>query len=162
MSIGPNDPTRSKRADQFVLALGDLLHKLRHPASTGQSDLMDRLQELVYTQDPGPLTDPLLFFQTIRAMQDEGRPTMKELSEASRVPKSTMTRIVDHWVRQGFAERVYDPEDRRIVRVTLTDRGRELRDIMLTYLERRVDSLLSPLSDADQATLVTLLMRISR
>jgi DNA-binding MarR family transcriptional regulator len=123
---------------------------------------MDRLEELVYTQDPGPLTDPLLFYQTVRAMQDERPPTMKELSEASRVPKATMTRIVDHWVRQGYAERVYDPEDRRIIRVTLTDRGRELRDIMLTYAERRVGSVLGPLTDEEQAILVTLLTKISR
>ena len=34
-----------------------------------------------------------------------------------------MTGIVDRLVRDGYAKRVYDPRDRRIVKVTLTAKG---------------------------------------
>jgi len=42
--------------------------------------------------------------------------------------KSTMTRIVNNMVREGWIEQVNDPKDRRLVNVHLTQRGRRMAE----------------------------------
>lgn len=55
---------------------------------------------------------------------DEEGITMQELSERMNLNTSTMTRIVDKLVRDGFVERNRSQLDRRVVIVQLTDEGR--------------------------------------
>ena len=61
------------------------------------------------------------------ALPAQGAMSMHELSSAMNLAGSTMTRVVDQLVYKGLAERAPDEEDRRIVRVTLTPRGCEVR-----------------------------------
>jgi DNA-binding MarR family transcriptional regulator len=54
-----------------------------------------------------------------------GNLTMNELSEKMNLNTSTMTRIMDNLVRDKYVIRDKDESDRRIVVVSLTDKGRE-------------------------------------
>lgn len=63
---------------------------------------------------------------TILAIGKKGAMTMHALSEWMNLATSTMTRIVDKLVRDGYIERTQDPQDRRVVRVSLTDKGQQL------------------------------------
>lgn len=86
------------------------------------------------------------------------RLTMQELSEKMNLNTSTMTRIVDKLVRDGYVERKRSETDRRIVTVGLTDKGalsaRELNDTINSQYERivknlpkgRIDEVLSAVS----------------
>lgn len=60
---------------------------------------------------------------------------MNELSEAMGITGSTMTRIVDPLVHKKLVQRKPDEEDRRIVRVSLTESGRELRSTLEKELQ---------------------------
>ena len=51
-----------------------------------------------------------------------------ELSRVVAIEPPTMVRNIDRMVRDGLVRRVPDPDDRRISRIYLTDRGRALRD----------------------------------
>lgn len=48
------------------------------------------------------------------------------VAEVLKVRPSTATGIVDRLVRQGLVDRQRDPEDRRCVRIYLTENGREV------------------------------------
>ena len=63
---------------------------------------------------------------TIMAIGKKGKMTMNALSEWMSLATSTMTRIVDNLVRDGHIERSQDEQDRRVVQVSLTEKGREL------------------------------------
>src|SRR5512135_3760582 len=52
--------------------------------------------------------------------------TMGDLSRILGVPFSTATRMVDWLVDNGYVQRLADPDDRRVVRVELTEAGKEL------------------------------------
>jgi DNA-binding MarR family transcriptional regulator len=64
---------------------------------------------------------------TILSLPKEDNLNMNELSEAMGLASSTMTRIVDGLVCKELVYRKSDDEDRRVVRVGLTDRGQEVR-----------------------------------
>lgn len=54
--------------------------------------------------------------------------TMQELSERMNLNSSTMTRVVDKLVRDKYVQRTRSEEDRRIVLVSLTEKGLEAAD----------------------------------
>ncbi|MDU0294246.1 MarR family transcriptional regulator [Saccharothrix longispora] len=72
---------------------------------------------------------------------------------ASLVTAGAITNRVDRMQAKGLVERVPDDTDRRVVRITLTDRGRDLVDGMLAEHMRHYERLLEPL-DARTRTAV--------
>ncbi|GAH78275.1 unnamed protein product, partial [marine sediment metagenome] len=54
------------------------------------------------------------------------KPAMSELGRSISMDLSTLTRTVDKLVKKEFVARKRDPEDRRMVRVALTAKGRKL------------------------------------
>jgi DNA-binding MarR family transcriptional regulator len=86
--------------------------------------------------------------------------TMSELSAEMNVPMSTATRIVDWLVRGGMAERVNDPNDRRVVRVGMSKSGRELYETGMAYNRQRIGKLLKDFSSDEQAQLLMLMNKL--
>jgi DNA-binding MarR family transcriptional regulator len=89
--------------------------------------------------------------------------TITELADAEQVRVPTMTRLVSAMELAGLVERLPDPDDRRVVRVRATARGRTMLE---NGRRRRVESLvadLAALPRAEQETLreaVTSLERV--
>lgn len=52
--------------------------------------------------------------------------TLGDLGEKVALDASTLTGIIDRMEREGFVQRRPDPEDRRAIRVFLTDKAREV------------------------------------
>ena len=86
--------------------------------------------------------------------------TMGELSNTLSVPLSTATRMVNWMVTDGYIKRLPDPEDRRIVRVALTEKGLEMHNTIRSYTEERVGTILSSLSTEEQITLLQLIDKV--
>lgn len=59
-------------------------------------------------------------------LAEEGDHTTGQLAERLNVSPPTMTGIADRLVRQGLIERADDPNDRRVVRLALAERGRRV------------------------------------
>lgn len=73
--------------------------------------------------DEGVSLDMYYCIQALRRHGDTV--TMTELSRLARMPKQQMSKLVDRLVESGFAERLSDPDDRRVVRLRTTDRAEE-------------------------------------
>jgi DNA-binding MarR family transcriptional regulator len=71
-------------------------------------------------------TNFMMFLCTAGILHRDGTMTMGELCRATSLPQSTATRMVDWMVDNGYVDRFADAEDRRIVRIRLTDNGLEL------------------------------------
>jgi len=85
---------------------------------------------------------------------------MGEFSHLLAVPLSTATRIADWMVQHGYVQRVRDLRDRRIVRLDLTDEGRQLYDAINYFLRVRVEWLMYELSPAERESMLTLMQRL--
>lgn len=71
----------------------------------------------------------------IRAVHAE-RPTVSRLAELLEVTKQSASKLADDMIRAGFLTRVPDPDDRRRVRLELTDRGAAVRRSALKTSEK--------------------------
>ncbi|MGO8686276.1 MAG: MarR family winged helix-turn-helix transcriptional regulator [Candidatus Dormibacteria bacterium] len=98
--------------------------------------------------------------QALHAIARRGALTMGELAgrlEAASL--SSATQMADRLVRLGLVERLSDPGDRRLVRVAMSPRGRELLAQQEAAWRVGVGRALEGLSDEECATLVGLLQR---
>ena len=65
-------------------------------------------------------------YYCIQSMRRSGRTmTMTELANFARMPKQQMSKLVDKLVEGGFAERLSDPDDRRVIRLRATEKADE-------------------------------------
>jgi len=86
--------------------------------------------------------------------------TMSELSSDLNVPLSTATRIVDGLVQRDMVERVNDPNDRRVVRVGMSENGRKLYETGREYSKQRITKLLRDFSAEEQTQLLSLMNKL--
>ena len=106
------------------------------------------------------MANPFVFFHAAVVLYRRGNLTMGELSEAVSVPFSTATRVASWFVDTGYAERLSDPDDRRVVRLALTDRGRRVNEAVQRHMAENVSRLLSALTAEEQETLVGLVRKV--
>jgi len=85
--------------------------------------------------------------------------TMTGLARYLHTTTATATGVVDRLVRDGWLERERGDEDRRVVRLRLTERGRAEAERMLRRAHDRVATVLSLLSEHDRCSLVAIVER---
>jgi DNA-binding MarR family transcriptional regulator len=98
----------------------------------------------------------------LHAIARQGGMTMSRLAgclEAASL--SSATQMADRLVKLGLTERANDPDDRRVVRLSLSPRGRSLLAGMEEGWRRGMGEALEGLSDAECARLVELLEKVA-
>jgi DNA-binding MarR family transcriptional regulator len=91
---------------------------------------------------------------TILSFPTEGELTMNELSKIIILDKSTMTRLVDQLVEKGLVHREADMRDRRVVRVGLTDTGKNLRARLEAALQSFYKNALDKFQQKEQDAII--------
>ncbi len=87
-------------------------------------------------------------------------PTMSEVSAELNIPMSSATRMADWLVRAKIVQRRSDANDRRVVRLCMTDSGQELIRIGGEYMRARIQQLLQHFSEAEQEELLRLMTKL--
>jgi len=90
----------------------------------------------------------------------DGPITMGELSRDLNVPLSTATRTMDWLVDNGYAQRLQDPQDRRIVRVELTAAGQEIYSAINQFFMERIEQIMGQLTPEERGTFVALFCKV--
>jgi MarR family transcriptional regulator, lower aerobic nicotinate degradation pathway regulator len=88
------------------------------------------------------------------------RPTMNELAKLLELDKSSVSGLVDRAERRGLVVRGPSAADRRVVLVSLTDRGRSFVSRASAGFEADVAGLLGCLSGSERSTLSRLVSRL--
>ena len=86
--------------------------------------------------------------------------TQSELAERMRIQPPSLTRMVKCMQQNGLVERRRDADDDRVVRVTLTDRGRELSREARRVLRNIEKELTAGFSERELAQISKLLTRM--
>jgi len=135
--------------------------KTVRPEDEEAARMMARLMETHPQGTAASLTDfDLLYNVGVIFSQHQEPLSMGTLSQALDVPLSTATRIVDWLVKSDFAERLSDPEDRRVVRVALTNTGQAMYQAGNELMRKRVELLLRQFTAAERENLIALLNKL--
>jgi len=94
---------------------------------------------------------------------DEGKDhTMGELSRNIQVTMPSMTEMIDGLEELGIAERWRDSDDRRVVRVKLTEKGKQMRKEYMARRRQELENIFSKLSVEDWDELINSLEKASQ
>jgi len=93
-----------------------------------------------------------LFFKT--------KPSMSEMGKDLSVDSSTLTRIVDKLVKKNLIVRKPDLEDRRVVRVAMSRKGRAIGEKFKQERKEKVKSILKQMMPEERNTFLNLLETI--
>jgi len=105
------------------------------------------------------LTGPQLIL--MRAIQEMGNVTIKELSNQTNVSQATTTTIIDRLELNGYVQRVRSESDRRKVHANLTEKGQELLSNAPPPLQDNFVKKFQNLEPWEQSLLLSSMQRVS-
>ena len=100
--------------------------------------------------------------RVVEFLGNEGPRMMRELAEHLTVAVNSMTSIVDSLEKKGLVQRHRSEEDRRVIRVELTDPGREVYQSLVEVNQRLFRSMLGALTQDEQEIFMVLFRKIAR
>lgn len=89
-----------------------------------------------------------------------GGSKMKDLASFMMVSTAAATGIVDRLVKAGYARRLFEPDDRRIIKISLTTRGSELLHKLKEQRRRMIMRVFSKVSQHDRADYLRIITQI--
>ena len=98
----------------------------------------------------------------IELLGDLGPQMMRELSNRLLVAVNTITNIVDHLERKNYAERIRNSDDRRVIHVRLTDKGRKMYEAITGTHVTFCTKMLETLNEDEQDIFMVLMRKIAR
>ncbi len=99
-------------------------------------------------------------FSALLALHEHKDMTMGELCDRLYLACSTATDLIDRMEKNGLLERNRDPQDRRVIRLTITGKGESVISEVMDARRRYVASILQHLSPEEQERLAQSLERL--
>lgn len=90
-----------------------------------------------------------LQIHTMIFIKEQGNPTMSDLSVNLRTSLPTATKLIDRLIKLKLIQRKIDKDDRRIIRLSLTDQGVKILSLKLKRRVRRMKQVLALLPKED-------------
>nr|WP_246582904.1 MarR family transcriptional regulator [Clostridium mobile] len=99
---------------------------------------------------------------TIEAVSLYNKRTMSEIAMDLKITVGTLTTAINNLVKKGYVERSRSEEDRRIVYVSLTKRGKLAYRIHEKFHSNMVKETISGLSEEEEKVLVSSLEKLNK
>ncbi len=99
-------------------------------------------------------------FNALLALRDNADMTMGELCEKLMLACSTATDLIDRMEKNGFLVRNRDAQDRRVIRLAVSEKGRQVITEVMSARRRYVASMLQKLTEEEQTQLAQSLDRL--
>lgn len=101
-----------------------------------------------------------LQFFTLMMLYRKGPKTMTDLASVIQISKQQLTPLMDRILELNLAERMPDPKDRRVIRIEISQAGKEAIDTMMKQNLQTVAARLTVLSEEELVELDTMMVRV--
>jgi DNA-binding MarR family transcriptional regulator len=145
--MNPSDSGPSALPDSVIDAV---LTASRVLVAVAARSLADAAEEVTLTQ-----------YRTLVVLASRGPQNLAGLAEAVGVTPATATRMCDRLVRKDLIRRRTERDDRRQLRVVLTENGRALVDAVTDRRRREIERIVSEIPPEEQVVLVQALGRLA-
>lgn len=99
--------------------------------------------------------------RVIEAIGMEGQKNMTTVAKALHVTTGTLTISINSLVKKSYVERVRSEEDRRVVLVSLTEKGKKAFLHHKRFHEQMIDAIVEQLSEEEKSVLQKTLERLN-
>lgn len=99
---------------------------------------------------------------TIDVIGTEGNRTMGEIAHDLRITVGTLTTAINRLIKKGYVERKRIEEDRRVVLVSLTEKGKEVFDVHSIFHKEMIDEILEHFNETELETITKGLHKATR
>ena len=106
-----------------------------------------KLVRTAFSQIEEDITLPHL--EILKTLHKEGTRHIAEIGETLQIPKPQMTHLIDRLEKIGVVTRQPDVNDRRIINIALTNKGRSIIDEFDATIESNISDKLSALTDEE-------------
>jgi len=97
---------------------------------------------------------------TLETLRRQGELKMTDLAAAMNVTTAAMTGLSDRLVRDGYIERASDPDDRRVVKIKLAEKGKKIANHVAEEKRKTVIRMFSVISQAEREKYLKILKHI--
>lgn len=122
------------------------------------NEIMDIEAKAIITPEFKDITNNDM--HVIEAVGIEEPRNMSSVAKSLSVTVGTLTISVNNLVKKGYIHRVRSNEDRRVVLISLTDKGKKAFTHHKKFHEDMIQSLIAGLSEKEISTLVTALSNL--
>ena len=106
----------------------------------------------------GKITLPQFLILDFLNKKAEAR--MTDLARFMEVTTAAMTGLVDRLVRYGYVVRGFEPKDRRIIKIKLTSRGKDLVEKVNRHRKEMIIKVFGKISEKDRQDYLRILKKI--
>ena len=85
----------------------------------------------------------------LKFVNDSGKPTMKNLADHFGITPPSVTALIDPLVAKRFLVRNYDNQDRRIIRLSLTDKGKKILQKNIQIAREGMEKILAKMDEEE-------------
>ena len=91
---------------------------------------------------------------------EKNAPTMKEIASSLLIALPSATSAINRLAKDGYLKRISDENDRRIVRLEITSKGKEMYDECYKDVLQKMEKILAPLSEKEVTEYASILSKI--
>lgn len=111
-------------------------------------------------RDGNSLHLTFLQVETLFALKTKGNLSMKQVSEMFHITMPTATVLVDKLLEMKLVSRKNDTEDRRVVYVSLTQKGNTLLESGMKKREENLSMMLDSITSEDKKSMIRILEKM--
>lgn len=86
--------------------------------------------------------------------------SQREIAKLARIKPGSLTEVLERLEKGGYVTRSRDPQDRRIIRVDLTERGKKFHQDLIARRDRFNQALLANVDEQERQQFVTVLAKM--
>ena len=101
-------------------------------------------------------------FFTLQTLMAKARYTMSELAKAMGVTMGNMTGMIDRLIKDQLVKRIRSEEDRRVVVVELTKKGRKIAEEIQRKKQEHILAILRRITEENKRILIRMLEELAQ
>ena len=90
-----------------------------------------------------------LALMALKFVSEKDKPTMKELADQFGITPPSVTALIDSLVSERYLMRDLDQSDRRLIRLSLTDKGKQVLKKSLQLARKKIGTILSQMDETE-------------
>ncbi|MGG1400701.1 MarR family transcriptional regulator [Bacillus salipaludis] len=99
-------------------------------------------------------------FSVLEVLYQKGKQTIQQIGHCILISSGSMTYVIDKLEQKGLLKRNDCPNDRRVIHVTLTDKGNQFMEEIMPKHHELIEDMFHSLNSDEAETLVQLLEKV--